>query len=137
MTTHFQILKIETLKIFSELDDMLSDQASVDVQELISTIREALARPDQQLGSWEAAELNDADHALEAGFQKLALISAAKAMAVSQLSRDEYAFGFRRARYGTQQETGLTLAEMKTAATLRKKAGDTDILLTGFHHGAR
>lgn len=101
MNHQFKDLRGRTLKIFSGLDDSGIDESLRDIGELIKEIRSSLTHQGQ-IGPWEAAELNDADLALEAGFPKLAFIAAVKAIAISQLGQDEYIYGFKSAHRSIQ-----------------------------------
>src|SRR4051812_25745013 len=94
MTNRFDDLRMQALKMFSSAEEPPYQGAFSDVRDLLGKVRESLSPPGQQLGMWETAELNDAEQALDAGFPKLALIAAGKAMAVYRLSEAEYAFGF-------------------------------------------
>lgn len=99
MTRESKELKINILRIFSELRDESRHSNFNRVQKLIDQVTDSLTAPGRKLGPWEISELNYAKHALNAGFSKLALISAGKALAVQQLLKDEYAFGLRSAQH--------------------------------------
>ncbi|MDP9130596.1 MAG: hypothetical protein M3N35_09440, partial [Candidatus Binatota bacterium] len=94
MGTQFRDLNIRALKAFSEFDSGRYGEYYNEAREIIDQARRLLALPGQQLGVWETSELNHADRLLDAGFPRLALIAVGAAMAVFQLSANEYAFGF-------------------------------------------
>lgn len=105
MVIRFGDINTQALKMFSALEDMSCRENDGGVRNLLRDVRHALG---QQPGAWEALELQDAERALAAGFPRLALISAGKAIAVQQLSPPEYSFGFESAR---QRKTGEILME--------------------------
>jgi hypothetical protein len=72
------------------------------VRDLIARCRITLARGTGQLGPWEGQELAYADAAITASFLRIALVAADKALKVSQLSYEEYDYGF---HYATRRET--------------------------------
>ena len=94
MKDHFREINIQILKIFSDASDTSNPQDLDDARHVIDKLREAFAGNLEQLGLWETAELNYADRAIDAGFFRLAMISAVKAISIHQLSPEEYAFGF-------------------------------------------
>lgn len=98
MTNSARDLRMRVLEMFSDLEDARYDGNLHAARDLLGKVRESLLPSGGQLGMWEASELNDAEQALEAGFPKIALIAAGKAIAVHQLSDSEYAFGFSVAR---------------------------------------
>lgn len=104
MVGQFHDFKARVLDLFADIDESVDAGLHGDIRKLIDSIRGTLAKPDQQLGAWEAAELNDADQALQAGYARLALISVARAVAVSELADDEYVFGFKLARHRLDAE---------------------------------
>jgi len=79
--------------MFVEERDLAEERMSYDVRSVIDDVRNALSPADEQVGVWEAIELNAADRALATGFPQLALIFTAKALAVFQLSPEEYKYG--------------------------------------------
>ena len=137
MKSKFRELNLQIVKMFSELDSAYYGGAFDGVQKFIDQVREVLAPQDQQIGLWEASELNHADCALRAGFPRLAMISVGKALAVHQLGADEYAFGFDQIRRGMAAlaEADRARAEVmvfrdKAAAILRAdQKGEAQSLL--------
>lgn len=77
------------------------------VRGLLNEIRDIIAPKDEQVGVWETIELNYADRALDAGFFRLALITARQALCVSQLSPEAYEFGLNLAHPRAGQGDGL------------------------------
>ena len=126
MKNRFGDLRMQTLRIFSDFEDAQHHEGTSDaVRDLVGKARESLLLPGQQLGVWETAELNNAEHALDAGFPRLALIAAAKALAVHQLSEAEYAFGFDSARRpvgAVEDAARALLADEKGAANALAQA---------------
>jgi hypothetical protein len=61
---------------------------------LIYNAGKALTTPDGQIGPWERAELDQATLAVHINFLTLALHRIGRAIEVSQLPADDYAFGF-------------------------------------------
>jgi hypothetical protein len=64
------------------------------ILDLIQNCRSALTSPDGTLGKWEAAELAYAESAVRINFLRLALTAIKKAIAVHQLTPEEYEYGF-------------------------------------------
>lgn len=85
------------------------------IQSLIDETKTVLSEKSSNIGEWEDLELRQAHILLDAGFLHLAVISVGKAIAISCLSPEEYAFGFavvnRQAR--AVSEIGLANASAK------------------------
>ena len=94
MPDHFRDINFHILRIFSDAGDSTNPQDLEDARHVIDKLREVFSGNMEQLGLWETAELNYADRAIDAGFFRLAMISAVKAISIHQLSAEEYAFGF-------------------------------------------
>jgi hypothetical protein len=84
--------KIEAM--FAELHADGYDGKHEKVLEIIRATRMALTPAEGPLGPWEAEELSYAEAAVHVNFLLLALNATDKAIAVSQLPRDEYEYGF-------------------------------------------
>lgn len=84
--------KIEAM--FAELHSDGYDGKHEEVLKIIRATRVALSSAEGRLGPWEAQELAYAEASVRVNFLLLALNATAKAIAVSQLSRDEYDYGF-------------------------------------------
>jgi hypothetical protein len=133
MTNQFGDLRMQALKMFSDAEEPPYQGTFSDVRDLLDKVRESLSPPGQQLGMWETAELNAAEQALDAGFPKLALIDAGKAMAVHRLSEAEYAFGFDSARRQKNTSAETTKAHTDSGAFQTQAAQE---LLTGQKEAA-
>lgn len=70
----------------------------LEVLETIRAATEALIKAHGGLGPWEAEELAYAEAAIHANWLLLALVATEKALAVSQLPKAEYDYGFNYAK---------------------------------------
>lgn len=118
MSSYFKDINAHILGIFSDARDVASPQDLEEARRVIDKLRETFSAGGEQLGLWETAELNYADHAINAGFLRLAMISAVKAISIHQLSDEEYAFGF--CLVGAQHKSFMHIGE-------REKKVQTDL----------
>jgi hypothetical protein len=116
MKNAFRETSINILRMFVEDPYLQEDRTSYDVQALIDDVRGSLSPADEQVGIWEAIELNAADRALATGFPQLALIFTAKALAIFQLSREEYKYGLDLLRGETAAIAQNEQAQMQASA---------------------
>lgn len=84
--------KIEAM--FAELHAEGYEGKHQKVLNLIHEARAALTNGDGTLPPWEAEELAYAEAAVHWNWLRLALVATEKAIAVSELPRDEYEYGF-------------------------------------------
>lgn len=80
--------------MFSELQVDGYEGKHDGVLDIIATARRDLTFADGQPGPWEAEELAYAETAVRTNFLMLALNAVEKAIAVSQLPREDYEYGF-------------------------------------------
>ena len=98
MIDYIKVINTQLLSSFN--DDSLPNN-DYETRNLISQIRASMMPTDEQIGVWEMIELNFADSALDAGFNRLALIFARQALCVRQLSPEAYTLGFQLTRSQT------------------------------------
>jgi hypothetical protein len=101
-------INLRILRILSSKQYGCTPMEIEEVRHIIYTLRSSLAKEGQQLALWETIELNFADRAIDAGFFKLAMIAAIKALSIHQLSEAEYLFGLEPAK---KQQTVLAQPE--------------------------
>jgi hypothetical protein len=95
-------VRFEPLKSFTDrIDEMFAklwetgyENQHDDVRRLIAAARLALADAAGKVGPWETKELDYAEAAVTANFLRLALTAVKKAIAVHNLSPQEYEYGF-------------------------------------------
>jgi hypothetical protein len=115
MKNAFRETSIHILRMFVEDPYLPQNRSAYDVQGIIDDVRRALSPDNEQIGIWEGIELNAADRALAKGFPQLALIFTAKALAVFQLSKEEYTYG-------------LDLLRRETASVSQSERTQTQVL---------
>ena len=103
MTSELDKLLQKATNILADINVKDNRNAFDEAQNLIDRVRYALSFPRQQLGAWEAMELNAANSALEKGFLKLSIVLACRALEVSYLQGEEYHFGFEAVRNSQDQ----------------------------------
>lgn len=81
---------------------LVADSYNGHEQAVLSVIADCQNAMDEErdgaVGPWEQRELDYARVAVRAGFLRLALVAAEKALVVSQLPRDEYEYGLNYSR---------------------------------------
>lgn len=87
-----------------------SGQKTQTIQGLIDETRTALSEEATNIGEWEDLELRQAHILLDAGFPQLAVISVGKAIAISGLLPEEYAFGVTIVKRQTRAVSEIDLA---------------------------
>jgi|GEM_PF-6813794 len=121
-------------RLLQQATGMLSEVGTADntnsfdqTQNLIDMVRYSLSFPNQQLGVWETMELNAASSALEAGFLKLAITFACRAIEVNKLQEIEYLFGFEAVRHH-HDEPAYKVPKDHSSAALSHKHDARDLL---------
>ncbi len=89
------------------------------VGQLITQCREMLMRGTGRLGPWEAQQLDAAEHAASSNFLRVGLIAAQNALAISQLSAEEYEYGMNHLGH-TAVPSSLPLPEPATTRSAKK-----------------
>lgn len=99
--------------IYGAMDDAggASGQEKQAIQSLIDETRTVLSEEAPNIGEWEDLELRQAHILLDTGFPQLAVISVGKAIAISCLSPEEYAFGFAIVKRQTRAVSEIGLAD--------------------------
>ena len=119
MTSSADKLLHQAMNILSDIGEAKNRNVFDHTQNLIDMIRYALSSSKQQLGVWEAMELNSANSALGAGFLKLAITFACRAIEVNSLSEAEYLFGFEAVRHHHDRPEHPAAGEQETQASFR------------------
>lgn len=124
MKNAFRETSIHILRMFVEEPYLPKDETTHEVQRVIDDVRNALSNAGEQVGVWEAIELNAADRALATGFPQLALVFTAKALAVSQLSSEEYKYGLDLLRRETAATALNGMAQIQAKAAREAEAAN-------------
>lgn len=120
MNNAFRETSIHILRMFVEDRGLVAERMFCDVQRVIDDVRNVLSPADEQIGVWESVELNAADRALATGFPQLALIFTAKALAVFQLSPEEYKYGLDLLRHESDASAKREGAQGKASRPARE-----------------
>lgn len=119
MTLSLDRLLHQATNILAEVGEADNKNVFDQTQNLIDMIRYSLSAPQKQLGVWETMELNSANSALGAGFFKLAITFACRAIEVNSLPEIEYLFGFEAVRHHHDQPEHPASGAEETEASFR------------------